>query len=562
MPRYRWREPEPVPDWALSLAEHPLVAALLYRRGIRDRETARSFLSPNLRDVPSPDGLPELSRAVALVEQVRTSPRPVVVFGDYDVDGLTATTLLVEAFRLLGLRVVPIVPHRLRDGYGFREQHVPYVIDARPSLLVTVDCGTGDWDALAAVQRAGIPVIVLDHHDVHRFDWPSELVFVSAKRPDAPEAFRTLAAVGVAYQFARALVGETSAERWLPLVALGTVADVVPLVGQNRVFVALGLQRFWQDAPLGLRILALEAGLRPESQRALSAWHCGYVLGPRLNAAGRMDDPRFALELLLTDEPARARELAERLSRLNAERQRAIETMLQEAEQRLRARGTLPPVLVLADEAWHVGLVGLAASKLVGRYARPVVLLSREAEVSRGSARSVDGFDISAALERCRDLLLDHGGHSAAAGLTLPTDRIAELEARLLDLAWSVFGADGPALPLDLDLELRPYQVSLETASLLACLEPFGHGNPVPRCVLRNVQPVNPVRTQDGKHLRFTVVARDGTVRPAVWFDGGAELERVRGSTRIDVAFTLRRNVWNGTEQIELDVIDIRPAQR
>lgn len=561
MSRYRWREPDALADAAWSLTEHPLLSAVLYRRGIRDRDAAQRFLSPRYDDLPDPRILPDLQRAVLLIQAVRQSSRPVVVFGDYDVDGLTATALLTFVFRELGLAVKPIVPHRLHDGYGFHPHHVPRIVEQNPSLLVTVDCGTGDWDALCAVQKTGIPVIVLDHHDVHRLDWPEDLVFVSVKRPDAPPVFRTLAAVGVAYQLARALLGDRAAARYLPLVALGTVADVVPLVETNRTLVASGLERFWDSAPIGLQVLATIAGLGSDRQRRITSWHCGYVLGPRLNAAGRMDDPQLALDLLLAEDVDHAQRLARRLSELNAARQRAIEQMLRQAEQYLRVRSTLPPVLVLADEAWHVGLVGLAASKLVSRYARPVVLLSQSEDVSRGSARSVDGFDISAALERCRDLLLDHGGHSAAAGLTLPTQRIAELEARLLQLASEAFGDREPALPLDLDLELHPFQISLDTWEVLSRLEPFGHGNPVPRCLLRNVSAVDVWRTQDGRHLRFTVVARDGTIRQAVWFEGGEEYERLRRMGRIDIAFTLRRSSWNGQDRVELDVIDVRPTQ-
>ncbi len=561
MVRYRWREPAPLADTAWSLTDHPLLSAVLYRRGIRDRDAARRFLSPQDDDLPDPSTLPDLERAVYLIEAVRQSPGPVIVFGDYDVDGLTATALLTHVLRELGLTVKPLVPHRLHDGYGFHPHHVPRVVEQHPSLLVTVDCGTGDWEALIAVQKAGIPVIVLDHHEVHCQHWPDELIFVSAKRPDAPQVFRTLAAVGVAYQLARALLGDDKAARFLPLVALGTVADVVPLVETNRTLVASGLERFWDSAPIGLQTLASVAGLGSDRQRRMTSWHCGYVLGPRLNAAGRMDDPQLALDLLLAEDAHHAERLARRLSELNAARQRAIEQMLREAEQHLRVRSTLPPVLVLADEAWHVGLVGLAASKLVSRYARPVVLLSQNENVSRGSARSVDGFDISAALERCRDLLLDHGGHSAAAGLTLPTERIAELEARLLQLASEVFGDREPALSLDLDLELHPFQVSLDTWEVLTRLEPFGHGNPVPRCLLRNVSAVDVWRSQDGRHVRFTVVARDGTVRQAVWFEAGDEYERLRRMGRIDIAFTLRRSSWNGQDRVELDVIDIRPAQ-
>lgn len=560
MRRYRWRDPDPVPASLRLTDDHPFLDAILYRRGIRDRRDADRFLAPRLEHLPDPMSLPELGRAVSLIEQARRAQRPVVIFGDYDVDGLTATSLLTFLFRHLGLEAIPMVPHRLLDGYGFHPRFVPVVVERNPSLLVTVDCGTGDWEALEAVRAAGIPVVVLDHHDVHRLDWPPSVVFVSVKRPDVPEAFRSLAAVGVAYQLARVLLGEEGAARYLPLVALGTVADVVPLRGPNRVLVAVGLERFWEAAPLGLRTLATAAGLAVDRTQRITSWHCGYILGPRLNAAGRMDDPRLALELLLTDDPERARTLARLLCTLNAARQRAIERIVHEAERRLQGRRDLPPVLVLADQAWQVGLVGLAASKLVGRYARPAVVLARGEAVSRGSARSVDGFDISAALERCGDLLLDHGGHSAAAGLTVATERIAELEERLAEVAREFFGPHGPALPLDLDLELHPYQVSPDTWDILARLEPFGNGNPVPRCLLRHVRAVDVWRTQDGRHLRFTVVARDGTVRQAIWFDGGREYEWLVRTRQIDVAFTLRRSTWTGQDRVELDVIDVRPT--
>lgn len=560
MPRYRWNEPSPVPDWAYDLTADPLVSTVLYRRGIQDRASARQFLQPRLEDCPAPWSIPDLDRAVSLVEVARSSGRPVVVFGDYDVDGLTATSLLARVLREFGCEVIPVVPHRLRDGYGFSERHIPTVLAAQPGLLLTVDCGTGDWEALSAVRSAGIPVVVLDHHDVHRVDWPLDLAFVSVKRPDAPAVFRDLAAVGVAFQFARALAGDRVARRWLALVALGTVADVVPLLGINRILVATGLASFWETAPIGIQALARVAGLRPY-ESPVTSWHCGYMLGPRLNAAGRMDDPRIALELLLTDDPQRAELLAHRLSELNAARQRVIEQVLERAEAQLRSRGELPEVLVLADEAWHVGLVGLAASKLVSRYARPVVLLAQGGPVSRGSARSIDGFDISAALDRCRDLLLDHGGHSAAAGLTVPTERIAELEARLMELAREWFGGRGPAIPLDLDLELYLHEVSLRTAETLACLEPFGHGNPAPRCLVRDVRLADLWPTQNERHLRVRVIARDGTVRQAIWFEGASELQRLSRLERVDIAFTIRRDAWNGEERVQLDILDVRPAQ-
>lgn len=554
---YRWNEPDPLPDAAYGLADAALLSQILYRRGVRTPAEASVFLRPSLDQLADPGLLPGAGEALALLQRAVEHRWRVVVFGDYDVDGITATTILTHALRSLGLTVHPIIPHRIRDGYGLHLPDVPAILGSGARLLVTVDCGTGSGDALAAVRRTGIEAVVIDHHVVDGHRLPEGVAFVSPQRPDSSYPFRSLAAVGVAYQVLRLLLGDERVAPYLPLVALGTVADVVPLVGENRVLVAEGLRRFAQDAPLGLRALVEEAGLHLDR---VTSWHCGFILGPRINAAGRMDDPMLALQLLLTQDPLEARRLARRLSELNQRRQQEIERMLAEAERKLQRQAELPRVLVLADEAWNVGLVGLAAGKLASRYARPVVVLSQQHGISRGSARGVAGFDVSQALAACRDLLLEHGGHSGAAGLTLESERIVELEARLLDFAHATLGDDDLIPALDLDAELFPAELSLETTELLAALEPFGHGHPTPRFFVRNVAVRDLHLSRNERHLLFTVVPCGGSPIGAVWFDGAEHRDALERLGRVDLAFTLRHDTWNGTPRVKLDVLDFRPV--
>jgi single-stranded-DNA-specific exonuclease len=555
---YRWNEPAPLPDVAYELVEDARLSQILFRRGVRTPEEARAFLSPSLDQLADPARLPDARVAHAVLRRAVEEGWRIVVFGDYDVDGLAATTMLADAFRALGLVVQPMIPHRINDGYGLQLSDVPAIRAFEPRLVVTVDCGTSSSAALATLRQAGIETVVIDHHTVDgRMPLPS-VAFVSPRRPDSTYPFSDLAAAGVAYQVLRLLLGQERTARYLPLVALGTVADVMPLVGENRVLVAEGLRRLARDAPPGLRVLVEEAGLRLDGVRS---WHLGFVLGPRINAAGRMDDPMIALQLLLTGDEREARRLARRLSDLNERRQREVEQLLEQAERRLRREPSLPRVLVLADESWNVGLVGLAASRLASRYARPVVVLSRQKDVSRGSVRGVTGFDVSRALAACHDILLEYGGHSGAAGLAIESERIVELQNRLLAFATATLTDETPAPILDLDAELSSSELTLETVDLLAALEPFGHGNPVPRFFMRNVA-VDGVRlSRNGRHLLFRVVPGDQPSVAAVWFDGADHLETLQRLKRIDLAFTLRVDTWDGVSQVKLEVLDCCPAR-
>lgn len=557
MSRYRWFEPAPAQSSIFDLTDFPLLSVILARRGITSPEQAQSFLQPRVNELPDPYGLPDMDLAVERVRSAIRERRPIAVFGDYDVDGLTSTALLTRALRDLGAEVRPYVPNRILDGYGLNLAAVDRIINDGARLLLTADCGTSNARELAAAQRAGIETVVLDHHQVCGVELPGT-AFVSPQREDCRYPFRDMAAVGVCYHLVRALTGEETAAAMLPLVALGTVADVVPLVGENRITVHHGLVRFGSDAPVGLQELARQANLDPLD---VTSWHCGFILGPRINAAGRMADPLTALDLLLTDDASEASRLAMELGKLNAQRQREMERMIAEAEEKLRQGGRdTGPLLVLADTAWSIGLVGLVAGRLVERYRRPAIVLERGPDVSRGSARSIDGINIAEALSQCHDLLLEHGGHSMAAGLTVETVRLVELEERLVGILDATVGDEIPTPTLQLDAELHPSELILETERLISMLEPTGHGNAAPRFFSRGLVVRRPRVSRDGKHLMFHAMGGNGSTVRAVYFNGAHALPELVRLGRVDLAFSLKRDTWKGETRVELDVLDYRPS--
>ncbi|WP_038039947.1 single-stranded-DNA-specific exonuclease RecJ [Thermorudis peleae] len=555
----RWLEPEPLPDETYRLTPFPLLSIVLYRRGVRTPQDAARFLDPRLEHLSDPLALPDAARAIAMLRRAIAQRWPVLVFGDYDVDGLTATAMLTLALRRAGVPVQVRIPNRLTDGYGLRPDDLEPIRRSGARLLIAVDCGSSSADELAALVEAGIACVVIDHHVVPA-PWPlSAVPLVSPKRPEAPCPGCELTAAGLVAQLLRTIVEPELLPTLLVLAAFGTIADVAPLTGDNRVLARLGLDAFAEAAPLGLRRLATLADLDPAR---ITSRQVGFVLAPRLNAAGRLTDPQLALDLLLTDDEAEATQLALRLCELNAERQRAVARMIEEAEARLQALPALPEVLVLADERWHVGLVGLLASRLVERYERPAIVLAQQNGVSRGSARSVPGFDVTHALAACRDLLHTFGGHSVAAGLTLPSHQVDALQARLVALARQLQPQrrPRPVRELVLDAELFPSELELRTLDLLERLEPCGQGNPAPRFLLRNVRPVEIRPSQDGRHVRFNVLV-DGqpAAFPCIWFQGGSEQD-VLAAPRVDLALTLRRDEWAGLVALTLEVLDVRPA--
>jgi len=529
----------PLDPEAVGLAEalgiHPLGAALLRRRGITTTEAAQAFLHPRLDDLSDPLAIPRMGEAIGVVAAALRAGRRIAVHGDYDVDGISATAILLRGLRALGADPLWYLPHRLHDGYGLRVPAVEALAAAGAGLLIGADCGITALDAVSRARALGLEVVVLDHHAAPPERPPATIVEPPPDTDAAP------CAAGLAFLFMWALRRHLGQMPALPvgltaLAALGTVADVVPLRGDNRRLVAAGLDQIRTAPPAGLGALIEEAGI----QGPVDAWHIGWQLGPRLNAPGRLGDPRPALRLLLSDDAAEARTLARERDALNRERQAILDQVLTEAMAQAEA-DLSRPAFVLAGEAWHPGVVGLVASRLVEQYRRPAVAIALAGETGRGSARSVEGFHLLEALETCRAHLAGFGGHAMAAGLSIAADRVLAFRESFCEVAAARLPRE-VAGRLHVDAEVTLSDLSLPLATDLDRLAPFGHGNPQPVLAVRGVRTVAQRLVGDGAHLRFGVT--DGTAFvEAIGFAMAAwgELLTFTGAS-VDLAFAIERD--------------------
>jgi single-stranded-DNA-specific exonuclease len=491
---------------ARALGVTPTMAGLLIARGCEDADAAARFLQPELEHLHDPLLLPDADAAAERIAQAIQAGEKILVHGDYDVDGVTGAALLTRVLEVLGARVECFIPHRQEDGYDLRVATVQRVHAEGVRLIVTVDCGIVAFQAAEAARELGVDLVITDHHEPDPERLPDACAVVNPKRRDSTYPFPHLAGVGVAYKVATAVVrrmGQPEAsfrKNFLDLVALGTVADCMPLVGENRVLVKFGLAALAATKKHGLRALLRSAGVKELNARSL-----GFSLGPRINAVGRLDAAAHALNLLLTKDPAQAAELAEKLERCNRDRQAQQSRIFDEAMAQAREMDECarpgddpggrpgggpsaclvhpPPVLVLASATWHGGVIGIVASKLVEALGRPTVMIALDGELGRGSARSVHGFHIFEALGRCRDHLVRVGGHQAAAGFDIEAARVPALREALAAVAAEMLPPDGAALSPSIVVDdlLEPHEITLQLAQELALLEPCGHGNPEPR---------------------------------------------------------------------------------
>ena len=525
-------------EFARALGVHPLVAGLLRRRGLVSIEAARAFLGPALEDAGDPSRIPGMDAAVALVAGAVRAGRPIAIHGDYDVDGITATAILVRTLRGLGASPSARLPHRIRDGYGLGIAAIEALAAQGAGLLIAADCGITAIDAVGRARALGLDVIVLDHHE------PAEA------RPDAAvvepgdrgEDDAAPCAAGLAFFFAWALRRALGCAPALPadlaaLAALGTVADVVPLVGDNRRLVAAGLRQMRTEPPLGVRALLEEAAI----SGPVDTWHIGWQIAPRLNAPGRLGDPRPALDLLLTDDPAEARALARTLDEANRERQMILDQVLTDAvgqvESAVRSEAGVPAAIVVAGEGWHPGVVGLVAGRLVETYRRPAIAIALAGPGGRGSARSVRGFDLVQALAGCGSHLAAFGGHAMAAGLSIDREAIpAFRECFAGRVAGALTGR--PEEPLAVDAEVALADVTPSLVAEINRLAPFGLGNPSPVLAVRGVRPVARRLVGDGAHLGMGVT--DGaTFADAIGFSMGGWIDVLTlTGAAVDLAFT------------------------
>lgn len=563
-----WQVASPAPDdYVAYFTDLPdLVSQVLYNRGLREPAQALAFL-----DTPHADGNPfrpcGMSQAVIRLRDAIRNVEPIVIYGDFDADGVTATALLVLALRALGAEVQPYIPHRVEEGYGLNDAAVEELAGRGARVLVTVDCGIRSVHEVAFARQLGMDVIITDHHALGP-RLPDALAIIAPRQPDCLYPYKSLAGVGLAYKLAQALLRSydkvpihhereiyLDEEDLLDLVALGTIADLAPLTGENRFLVRRGLERINADPRPGIEALMRQAGQSPGLVDEASI---SYSLAPRLNAAGRIDHAELAYQLLVTEYPAEAEHLAHRLNTLNRERQRLTAEALEQARRAVLAEGQEQPILFVAHPNIPMGVVGLVASRLMEEFYRPAIIVEWGEEESRGSARSIPEFHVTQALEQCEDLLVRYGGHKAAAGFTVRTADLETLKTRLLSLAGEALDGWEPQPTLKIDAQVSPQRLSWDLWEALQRLRPFGEENPEPLFASHNVV----VRHQravgtDGAHLKLRLF--DGRM---IWDGIAFRQGELTGQLprHVDVAYHLQMNEWRGERRLQLNVQDIRPS--
>jgi single-stranded-DNA-specific exonuclease len=587
--KYRWSlaPPQPLPaaQLAARLRISPLLAQCLLNRGLDDPAAIERFLEPRLRHLADPFLLPNMAAAVERLLRARHRHEPLVIFGDYDVDGVTATALLLEVLERLGWRAAFYLPHRLDEGYGLSRDAAENCLRQFPvPLLLAVDCGSTATETIAWLRERGVDTIVLDHHQVSEPPPPAVALVnpqlagrtskAASPEPDAPSRPTStsrpsteLCSVGLAFKLAHALVKrgrevglpgatEFDLKPLLDLVALGTIADVVPLTGENRIFVATGLERLNATARPGLRALQRVA----QCPEPIGPYEVGFQLAPRLNAAGRLETAETALQLLrAADEPG-AWPLAEALDAQNRERQKIERAMAEEVIGAVRARFNPQTdyVIVEGQLLWHIGVVGIVASRVLQEFWRPTILVGGDGEIWRGSGRSIPGFDLAAALRACDDLLVRHGGHALAAGLSVRPENLEPLRRRLNELARRALRPEDLQPTLRLDAEVGLDEITEERVLELERIRPTGAGNPGVQLCARRLRHQRPLQRvgRDRQHVKLWVT--DGAVsREAIWWRAG-ELALPVGT--FDLAFVPELNVFNGRQTVQLRVLDWRPS--
>ena len=544
---------------AAELRLPPLVCRLLLVRGHATVEPAKDFLRPRLERLHSPHSLPDAAVAVdRLVRAVRDA-ETVLIHGDYDVDGICATTLLTRSLRYFGARPVPFIPRRLQDGYDLSEAGVRAAREAGARLVVTCDCGTSALKPIRALCESGIDVIVTDHH-LPGGPLPECLAVLNPKREGSEYPDRDLAAVGVAFKLMLALAEKLGANanfvyNMLDLVALATIADVAPLRGENRIFARYGLKLMAETPHQGLRALMRASGV---DGKPLTAGRVGFILAPRLNAAGRIGHAMQGVELLLSDSEPQSNRIARELEEMNRRRQDIDRATLEEARRRIDAIDLDNTFgIVLAEQGWHPGVIGIVASRIVEETGRPAVLIALDGTEGKGSGRAPGPFDLHAGLSECKDLLIRFGGHKAAAGVTIDASRVAEFAQRFNDVARSKLNREDLQPELRIDAEISMDDVTDELEGVLRHFEPFGVGNPTPVFVSRGVRLSMAPRIVGTDGLKLRIATATGDRDALGWGMGDLAME-ITPETVIDLAYRLERDTYQGVSRLQLRIADLR----
>ena len=530
---------------------------ILYNRGLIEPSQLQSFITGDKSLAGDPFLLPDMHQAVARIYQALLSGEKIAIYGDFDADGITATALLVQGLSALGGKAIPYIPHRLTEGYGLRKAALENLHQQGISLVITADCGITSLPEVKKARKMGLNIIITDHHTPLP-EIPPAIAIVNPKLTNSNYPFSELTGVGVALKLLQALfqsIGkETQLDKLMDLVALGTIADMSPLLGENRYLVKEGLKLINTTPRLGIKEMIIQAGLNLGS---IDAESVSWTIAPRLNAAGRLEHAMTSYKLLMTDSPQEAYQLATWLDQKNTERQKLTATTLAQAREQVLSQG-ISPLLVASDKDYLVGIVGLVASRLSEEFYRPAIVIKTGERVSSGSCRSIPEFNIIAALNQCSGLLSQFGGHSQAAGFTLPTKNLARLQATLLQLATTQLAGVDLRPHLDIDAEVTLPDLGGDTFRITQQLAPFGRGNPVPIFLSRKVEVIN-CRTMgnNGEHLRLKL-RQGGCIWDGVGFRLGNYLAEVASS--LDIVYNLEIDQWGGEERLRLNILDFAPT--
>jgi single-stranded-DNA-specific exonuclease len=548
-----------VKELARALNISGMLAILLVNRGLVEIESARKFLYPRLEYLEDPFLMSDLETAVRRIMIAIEARQRILIYGDYDVDGTTAVVILRKALDMLGARTTYHIPRRLVDGYGMKSAVIQQAAEEGVKLIISVDTGIKAFEVVKTASQLGLDCIITDHH-LPENDLPDALAVLNPKRLDCHYPDKNLSGVGVAFKLVQALFMKTNKEKFLlsflKIVAIGTIADVVPLIGENRIFAKLGLAGLQLPANQGLKSLIEISGLEGKE---ITSTDVGFRIAPRINAVGRMGGSAQAVELLASNDIQQARMLAAELDRLNKDRQQIEDLILREVNFRLEAEPVLSSqrVIVVDGDGWHRGIIGIAATKLTEKFNRPTLVLSKEDGVAYGSGRSARGFHLLNALEACRDLLHRFGGHPQAAGFQLAAQDVPELRRRVNNFAETAMKEADLETSLEIDGELRLSDLEQDSFEDIQKLSPFGQANPQPIFVARELALIAEPRILKGKHLKFRV-EQDGKALDAIGWNMAQHQARIQESAgRVSLAFSLSQNSFQAMKSMQLVVKDI-----
>jgi len=542
----------------------PVIAQLLINRGMHDVDKIKSFLNSNLSELYNPFLMKGMSEAVSRIRKALDKKEKILIHGDYDVDGVTATALLFFTLQEFGAEPVYFIPDRLTEGYGLGSSGVEEAVRIKANLVITVDCGISSHEEVDSLNKHGIDVIVTDHHEPPKI-LPNAHATINPHQKGCAYPDKNLSGVSIAFKLCQALSSELNNKSFwkhLDLVSLGTVSDMAPILGENRILVKEGLKLFKNiGSNKGVKALIKVSGIKKDK---IGAFEIGFILGPRINAAGRLGSAGTAVELLLTDDDEKANSLAKKLNKANQERQRIEKDTLKEAIFKIEKDINFKDhkVIVLHNENWHTGVMGIVASRISDRFNRPAILISTKDGIGRGSGRSIENFHLFEALSSCEEFLKEYGGHQYACGLTILEENLNAFIKLINELAANTMTTEDLIQSLCIDMDIELNMLDYKIAEDIAKLEPFGEGNPEPIFCSRNLRLAQPLRVLKGEHIKFQVT--DGKKNfEAIGFgmakDSDIELA-LRNNTMFDMAYTVSLNNWQGLNTVQLKIEDIKPS--